>query len=102
MPDYRLAIAGYGKMGKLVEHLAPEYGFDVALKLDVDNNANFEGLTQENFRDIDAAIDFSTPHAVARNAVAEAVWIDLLRLEYGTAARHGVDRQLRRRRRPTQ
>src|SRR5580704_5317252 len=68
MPDYRLAIVGYGKMGRLVERLAPEYGFDVALKLDVDNNANFEGLTRKNFLDIDAAIDFSTPHAVARNA----------------------------------
>src|ERR1700677_4845942 len=68
MPDYRLAIVGYGKMGKLVEHLAPEYGFDVALKLDLDNNANFEGLTPENFLDIDVAIDFSNPHAVVRHA----------------------------------
>jgi prephenate dehydrogenase len=32
MPE--LAIVGYGKMGKLVEQLAPEYGFAVALKLD--------------------------------------------------------------------
>ena len=55
MPDYRLAIIGYGKMGKLVEHLAPQYGFDIAVKLDVDNNAGFEGLTRENFVDIDAA-----------------------------------------------
>jgi len=68
MPEHRLAIVGYGKMGKLVEHLAPEYGFTVALKLDVENNANFEGLTRENFHGMDAAIDFSTPHAVARNA----------------------------------
>jgi 4-hydroxy-tetrahydrodipicolinate reductase len=68
MPDYRLAIVGYGKMGKLVERLAPEYGFTVALKLDVDNNANFECLTPEYFHGIDAAIDFSTPHAVVRNA----------------------------------
>ena len=34
MPDYRLAIVGYGKMGQLIEQFAPEYGFDVALKLD--------------------------------------------------------------------
>jgi 4-hydroxy-tetrahydrodipicolinate reductase len=68
MPDYRLAIVGYGKMGKLVEHLAPEYGFEVAVKLDLDNNANFEGLTRENFIDIDAAVDFSNPHVCVRNA----------------------------------
>jgi 4-hydroxy-tetrahydrodipicolinate reductase len=70
MPDYRLAIVGYGKMGKLIEQLAPEYGCTVALKLDVDNNENFEALTGENFHGIDAAIDFSTGHAVPHNAEA--------------------------------
>jgi 4-hydroxy-tetrahydrodipicolinate reductase len=64
----RLAIVGYGKMGRLVESLAPEFGFEVALKLDEFNNANFEGVTAENFRGIDAAIDFSIPAAVAQNA----------------------------------
>jgi 4-hydroxy-tetrahydrodipicolinate reductase len=64
----RLAIVGYGKMGRLIEQLAPEYGFAVALKLDEFNNANFEGLTAENFHAIDAAIDFSIPSAVRRNA----------------------------------
>ena len=65
MPD--LAIVGYGKMGRLIEQLAPEYGFDVKLKLDEFNNANFEGLTAENFRGVDAAIDFSIPAAVVAN-----------------------------------
>jgi 4-hydroxy-tetrahydrodipicolinate reductase len=69
MPEpRRLAIVGYGKMGRLIEQLAPEYGFTVALKLDEFNNANFEGLTAENFRGIDVAIDFSIPAAVRRNA----------------------------------
>ena len=63
-----LAIVGYGKMGKLVEQLAPEFGFHVALKLDEFNNANFEGLTAENFRGVDVALDFSIPSAVRRNA----------------------------------
>jgi 4-hydroxy-tetrahydrodipicolinate reductase len=67
MSERRLAIVGYGKMGKLIEQLAPEYGFTVALKLDEFNNANFEGLTAANFRGIDAAIDFSIPAAVRRN-----------------------------------
>ncbi len=34
MPDYRLAISGYGKMGKLIEKLAPEYGFQIACTVD--------------------------------------------------------------------
>src|ERR1700722_7748029 len=62
-----LAIVGYGKMGRLIEQLAPEYGFDVKLRLDVDNNANFEGLTEENFRGIDAAVEFSTPATAPEN-----------------------------------
>ena len=66
MPE--LAIVGYGKMGKLVEQLAPQYTFHVALKLDEFNNTHFEGLTPENFRGIDVAIDFSIPDAVRRNA----------------------------------
>jgi len=62
-----LAIVGYGKMGKLIESLAPEYGFEVRLKLDVHNNANFEGITPEAFAGIDAAIEFSIPSAVPEN-----------------------------------
>jgi 4-hydroxy-tetrahydrodipicolinate reductase len=62
-----LAIVGYGKMGKLIEGLAPEYGFDVRLKLDVNNNANHEGITAENFRGIDVAIEFSVPESVTEN-----------------------------------
>jgi 4-hydroxy-tetrahydrodipicolinate reductase len=54
-------------MGKLIEQLAPEYGFTVALKLDEFNNANFEGITRENFAGVDAAIEFSIPSAVAEN-----------------------------------
>jgi 4-hydroxy-tetrahydrodipicolinate reductase len=68
MPEpRRLAIVGYGKMGRMIEQFAPEYGFTVALKLDEFNNANFDGLTAENFRGVDVAIDFSIPGAVQRN-----------------------------------
>src|SRR5437899_3669251 len=68
----RLAIVGYGKMGRLIEQLAPEYGFTVALKLDEFNNAGFEGITAENFRGMDVAMDFSVPQEVAQNTRAIA------------------------------
>ncbi len=68
-----LAIVGYGKMGRLIEQLAPEYGGAVKLRLDVDNNAKFEGMTPENFRGIDAAIEFSTPRSVIENIERLAV-----------------------------
>jgi len=66
-PDRRLAIIGYGKMGRLIEELAPGYGFTVALKLDEFNNTSYEGVTAENFRGIDVAVDFSIPAAVVEN-----------------------------------
>lgn len=66
-PTIRLAIVGYGKMGRRIEELAPAHGFTVAAKLDERNNAGFEGITRETFRDIDVAIDFSVPSAVVEN-----------------------------------
>jgi 4-hydroxy-tetrahydrodipicolinate reductase len=94
----RLAIVGYGKMGRLVEQLAPEYGFTVVLKLDEFNNANFEGITADNLSGIDAAIDFSIPTAVRRNAEGiAALGVNLVIgttgwLEHIEAVRAAVDR----------
>ena len=62
-----LAIVGYGKMGRLIEQFAPQYEGQVKLRLDVDNNAKFEGLTKDNFCGIDAAIEFSTPSSAPEN-----------------------------------
>ena len=62
-----LAIVGYGKMGHIIERLAPEYGLETKLRLDLDNNANFEGLTDSNFHGIDVAIEFSTPSTALEN-----------------------------------
>ncbi len=69
---HKLAIVGYGKMGKLIEQLAPQYGFEVALKLDEFNNAEGSGLTAANFAGIDAAIEFSIPSAVPGNVAGIA------------------------------
>ena len=66
----KLAIVGYGKMGRLVESLATQYGFETVLTLDEFNNANGEGITKDNFHSIDVAIDFSIPGAVLPNVQA--------------------------------
>src|SRR5262250_786431 len=63
----KLAIVGYGKMGHLIERLAPEYGFDVPLWLNRGNNGHFEGLSAQSLRGIDVAVEFSIPEAAARN-----------------------------------
>ncbi len=62
-----LAIVGYGKMGRLIDQLAPEYDCEVRLRLDEHNNEGGSGITRENFAGIDCAIEFSTPHTVIAN-----------------------------------
>jgi 4-hydroxy-tetrahydrodipicolinate reductase len=62
-----LAIVGYGKMGRLIEQLAPEFGFGVTLKLDEFNNADFSGITAANFAGVDVAIEFSIPSVTVEN-----------------------------------
>lgn len=56
----KLAIVGYGKMGRMIEALAPEYGFAIHAKIDVHDN-------MESARGADAAIEFSTPEAAVAN-----------------------------------
>jgi 4-hydroxy-tetrahydrodipicolinate reductase len=62
-----LAIVGYGKMGRLIEQLAPEYGFDVCARFDSKNNPGGDGLTRETLGGAAVAIEFSTPSAAAKN-----------------------------------
>ena len=64
----RLALVGYGKMGRLVEQLAPDHGFEVVLRLDGKANAGGSGITEDAFHGVDVAVDFSVPTAVADNA----------------------------------
>jgi len=57
---HKLAIVGYGKMGRMIEALAPEYGFFVSARIDVDDD-------MKGARGADVAIEFSTPEAVVGN-----------------------------------
>jgi len=97
----KLAIVGYGKMGKLIEQFAPEYDFEVALKLDEFNNASGEGLTAANFAGIDVAIEFSIPAVVAANVEGVAAlgvpivvgttgWLEHVERLKATIAKHGT------------
>jgi 4-hydroxy-tetrahydrodipicolinate reductase len=61
----RLLLVGYGRMGKIVEHLSSEYGFEVVGRLDDTNNLGAVGIASSP--DADVAIDFSVPSAVAEN-----------------------------------
>src|ERR1700761_1008230 len=63
----KLALVGYGKMGRLVEQLAPQHGFEVVLKINSRGNPNGSAIPREAFAGIDVAIEFSTPEAVPQN-----------------------------------
>jgi 4-hydroxy-tetrahydrodipicolinate reductase len=68
MPENNnLALVGYGKMGRLIEQLAPEYDFTVAERLDEYNNVDSAGIAA--LRNIDVAIEFSTPETAPLNLV---------------------------------
>lgn len=56
----KIALLGYGKMGKVIEKIALERGHQIVLKKG--SNDTFNGL--EN---ADVAIDFSTPNSAALN-----------------------------------
>jgi 4-hydroxy-tetrahydrodipicolinate reductase len=59
-----LAIVGCGKVGRLVEQLAPEYGFAVRAKF---NSANIASLSPQSLAGARVAIEFSTPLAAPPN-----------------------------------
>lgn len=63
----KLALIGYGKMGRLIAQLAPDHGFEVALHLSGQDNAAGQGISAAAFSGIDVAIEFSTPEAAPSN-----------------------------------
>lgn len=63
----KLLLIGYGRMGKLVEALAPEYGCELAGVLDSRVNRQADALGPGAWPDVDVAIDFSTAAAVEQN-----------------------------------
>jgi 4-hydroxy-tetrahydrodipicolinate reductase len=60
----KLALIGYGKMGKAIEEIALQRGHQVILKIDIDNANEF---TKENLIAADAAIEFTSPHSAYEN-----------------------------------
>jgi 4-hydroxy-tetrahydrodipicolinate reductase len=62
-----LAIVGNGKMGKLVDVLAPSFDFEVRARFATHNNARAVGLTREALQHVDVAIEFSTPESAPDN-----------------------------------
>jgi len=60
----KIALIGYGKMGKIIERLAKAKGHDIVLIIDKDNLQDF---TKENLQKADVAIEFSQPESAFEN-----------------------------------
>jgi len=60
----KIALLGYGRMGKAIERIAVERGHRIVLKVDADNR---KSVTDVQLREADIAIDFSAPPAAVEN-----------------------------------
>jgi 4-hydroxy-tetrahydrodipicolinate reductase len=60
----KLALIGYGKMGKEIEKIAVSRGHKIELIIDIDNPHD---LTVENLRKCEAAIEFTIPDSAVDN-----------------------------------
>ena len=89
----KLLIVGYGRMGRLVDTLAPEFGFEVTDRLDELDNLRGAGIDAGRWRGSDVAIDFSTADAVPVNLPKLiALGLDVV---VGTTGWHDEDGRLR-------
>jgi len=60
----KIALIGYGKMGKVIERIALERGHEIVSVIDVDNVNDFES---EAFKSAQVAIEFTAPHVALQN-----------------------------------
>jgi 4-hydroxy-tetrahydrodipicolinate reductase len=60
----KIALIGYGKMGKAIEENAIAKGHEIVLKIDITNAHEF---TQSNLQKADVAIEFTGPHSAFDN-----------------------------------
>lgn len=60
----KIALIGYGKMGRIIEKYAIERGHEIALIIDENNRAD---ILAEDLHVADIAIDFSTPNSILEN-----------------------------------
>ena len=60
----KIALIGYGKMGKAIEGIAISRGHEIVLKIDEDNLADFN---KKNIHSTDVAIEFTGPQSAYDN-----------------------------------
>ncbi|MFZ9387398.1 MAG: 4-hydroxy-tetrahydrodipicolinate reductase [Chitinophagaceae bacterium] len=67
----KIALIGYGKMGKAIEEIAVRRGHTIALTIDITNLDDFK---KENLARADVAIEFTGPHSAYENVKSLIDW----------------------------
>lgn len=65
----RLALIGLGKMGRTIEQLAPERGFDVVSRIDP-KGGDAASVSRDALHGAEVAVEFSTPASAVGNIMA--------------------------------
>ena len=60
----KIALIGYGKMGKMIEQIAKDRGHEIVCVIDLNNQEDFDS---QEFISADVAIEFTTPTAAYSN-----------------------------------
>ena len=60
----KIALIGYGKMGRMIEQIAKDRGHEIVSIIDIDNQEDF---ASEAFKSADVAIEFTAPHVAYAN-----------------------------------
>lgn len=63
----RIAIVGYGKMGRMIANVAQHHDCEVVQTVRVAENRNGESLTPSFLRGVDVALEFTSPEAAPHN-----------------------------------
>ena len=66
----KIALIGYGAMGKLIRQLAEEKGYEIAAVIDDTDSGSSAAQLGEKLKGSDVAIDFTSAEAVRRNVEA--------------------------------
>ena len=96
----KIALIGYGKMGKEIEKIALGRGHEIVSIIDVDNQEDFESAA---FKSADVAIEFTNPMVAYNNYMkAFRAGVKLVSGSTGWMAEHGDEvKSLYRRRQDT-
>lgn len=85
----KIALIGYGKMGKEIEKIALSRGHEIVSIIDINNQNDFES---EAFRSADVAIEFTNPMVAYNNYIkAFKAGVKLVSGSTGWMAEHGEE-----------